>query len=87
MKTPRWTNDPPVRPGFYWYRETRDRHEPTVLEIAVEEFGGNVDLFIREGPGRDQVNFIENYDGEWAGPIPLPVEERTPNIEHPTSNE
>lgn len=67
-----WTKQRPREAGYYWYRQTRDFHSAVILRICEEEFGPNVDLFVRHGDGPDDTNFIENYPGEWAGPIPTP---------------
>jgi hypothetical protein len=69
-----WTRTKPRSVGWWWYRWSRDGHRPQIVEIVEEEFGPNTDLFIRTGPGQDDTAFIENWDGEWAGPLRIPSE-------------
>lgn len=69
----KWTKRSPRRVGYFWFREN-DQQTPLIVRICEEEFGPNTDLFVRHGNGPDDVNFIENYHGEWAGPIPMPEE-------------
>jgi len=71
----RWVNAPPRALGHYWYRGS-DQHEPEIVEICMEDFGPNRDMFVRLGKGPEDFNFIENYDGQWAGPIPQPENTR-----------
>lgn len=72
-----WTKAQPKEVGYYWYRHSRDKHEPTIVRIVSEEqFGvqNGRDLYVRISDRIDDVNFVENYDGEWAGPIRKPFE-------------
>jgi hypothetical protein len=63
----RWTNIKPTQEGWYWYR--------TVSRLgnhcAKIEFDENNKLHARIMCAD---YFIDNLDGEWAGPIPEPEE-------------
>jgi len=63
----RWQDEPPTKPGYYWY--ANPRHAKTILRLF--EFKGGLYVETRDGvfsnPGA--------YDGEWAGPISEPVDE------------
>lgn len=66
-----WSHLPPRSTGRYWYREK----EETEAEIVkVYKVKGESELSVRYGPRKDDVNYVENYCGQWAGPIPVPKE-------------
>ena len=62
-----WTHEPPKVAGKYWWRP------------VGKKIGRIRDIFVRNG----EVGFLDRNDrfikdtgdGEWAGPIPAPVEE------------
>jgi hypothetical protein len=59
----------PVDDGWYWYRQT-DKHQWTVLEVWRDKG------VLWCSPWRsmeDTHNYIENFDGEWYGPIVPPI--------------
>ena len=53
-----WTKDKPTKPGWYWYRGLY-QVQSSIIYIA---------------PNIDIVNSLKGSKGEWAGPIPEPVE-------------
>lgn len=57
----------PSKEGFYWYRCSPE-HEPRVRELVFDP--DDESLSVYEGHG--EFNFIENYEGEWAGPLVPP---------------
>lgn len=62
----RWTHEPPKVAGKYWWRP------------SGKKIGRIRDMFVRNG----EVGFLDRNDrfikdtgdGEWAGPIPAPIE-------------
>ena len=65
----RWTDQQPTEYGFYWYRWS-DGHKPQIIEVFRDEMDG-IDS-VRLGESADDVSFLQNYDGQWCGPIPQP---------------
>ena len=72
----KWTKDLPDRPGWYWFRSERwalgDKRDPTRAGaprvVQIFEVCGDSFYF---GDGRLPAA-IENWPGEWAGPVPEP---------------
>jgi hypothetical protein len=67
----KWTECPPNRPGYYWWRGGPECSEAYVVRIA-----GDIDarLWTYHGPYQDAS--VQEYGGQWAGPL-LP-----PNDQH-----
>lgn len=64
-----WTTNKPTTPGWYWWRRNKDKNL-TCHEIGYRhEHDG---LWILSLP--DEYVRIDEYGGEWAGPIPEPEE-------------
>ena len=61
----RWSKERPKEAGWYWYRNDS---EPCILNIDWSELAER--LYVN----CDGDDVLENYDGEWQGPI-------TPNEE------
>lgn len=61
----RWTNYKPTVPGWYWYRDLRGRSEIHELRMELGEMMMGDDLY------------VQFMDGDFAGPIPAPVERMT----------
>lgn len=69
---PVWTTEKPTVEGWYWWRGESDLNE---LICWVGRDGGV--LFIAFAPSTTRI-----MGGEWAGPLPLPMEaNRLPTIE------
>ncbi len=58
-----WTKDKPVKPGWYWMRDTDN--SPTHIEY-IREYAKRLCI----------LNWAIPDDAEWAGPIPLPSENK-----------
>lgn len=67
----RWNARKPKRPGWWWYRHSL-QHEAVVLHVFWDE--NDRTLSVRTGDYASQVNFLENFDGWWAGPLVEPEE-------------
>jgi hypothetical protein len=63
-----WTKTPPGQPGFYWYRVPG----ADAIVLHVEQRVGVLSVYFPEADIRAPV--IALAEGEWAGPIELPVE-------------
>lgn len=61
----------PTKPGFYWFRAD-DQHELSMIKVFVDS---DDEWSVKTGPRHDDTNFLSNYVGEWAGPIPRPRNE------------
>jgi hypothetical protein len=72
MKSYLYSSKSPSRVGFYWYRHSKS-HESTIIEIYKDE--GDSSFSVRFGNYDDQTDFLENYNGEFAGPIERPINE------------
>lgn len=68
MSELRWTKEIPTEPGWYWYRcGPKPVYPPTMLEVCKLKGWNNLVT-------ADEWEDIKDYDGEWAGPIPLPAD-------------
>ena len=72
MKPYLYSSKPPYRVGFYWYRHSKTG-KSTIIEIYKDD--GDKSYSVRFGDYDDQTNFLENFDGEFAGPIGRPINE------------
>lgn len=62
----------PDRPGWYWYKGSRDRgRDRAVKVVEVVDYGG----VLRFGDGRLPAG-LADWRGEWAGPIPEPGQDQ-----------
>lgn len=70
-----WTTQKPTSPGWYWYRSNRE--EPKCVEfVYVDSFGL---LFNDSRLPRN----LDDWPGEYAGPIPMPdIETAKPHKQH-----
>jgi hypothetical protein len=59
----------PTKSGYYWYRADV-QHELTIFRVYKEDGEW---CCSRDTGRNDDENFVSNYQGEWAGPIPEPV--------------
>jgi hypothetical protein len=64
-----WTTEKPTVPGWYWWKSKQ--YSPVIVEIYRLEVRGESYLLIG----------VEDAEGLWAGPIPLPEEENTLDTE------
>jgi hypothetical protein len=70
-----WSHLPPRSTGRYWYREDSEIDNPADYDILrIYKAKGENELSVRHGPGPDDVDYLANYHGQWAGPIPTPNE-------------
>lgn len=65
MAKDRWSKRTPKRRGFYWHRDLVDGIEPYVVEVSKGRDGRQI-----SSTGM----YIDNWDGEWYGPITPPSE-------------
>lgn len=59
-----------VEEGFYWYRDS-DQHRWSILEVFKRPNGWWLATDIND---QSTWNSVENYQGEWVGPISKPKE-------------
>lgn len=64
-----WSDEQPVAYGHYWFRWS-DSERAEIIEVFYDE-GDGIDS-VRLGRRADDVSFLENYRGQWCGPIPMP---------------
>jgi hypothetical protein len=63
-----WTTQKPTKPGWYWWRSYRG-YDPIAVQILGFDSADSFSLVY--GLNRP----LGQCDGDWAGPIPVPVEE------------
>ena len=64
-----WTPLRPQAAGWYWYRGTLSFDQPIVVHIY------DVARLFYAGPWPTGITLrLEDCDGEWAGPIEVPLE-------------
>jgi len=61
----KWTKDKPKVDGYYWYR---DKY---TAKPKIHGYSAGIVYPI----GINEEYYVEEFNGEWAGPIPLPREE------------
>jgi len=59
----KWTKEKPTKDGAYWYRKTAGERMIAFIEDEM--------VTILDFPGEEPLDF---FDGEWAGPLPAPME-------------
>lgn len=59
-----WTNEKPTKPGWYWYRDLKDRSE--ILQVGYMD--GELVILSEEA----DCLYQQFMDGQFAGPIPEP---------------
>lgn len=67
-----WTREAPTVAGWWWHQSYPGSSIPEIYEVltAVDDDGEEFE-FVNDGAGgRD----VDDIAGEWAGPIPEPVE-------------
>lgn len=67
--TLRWQDEPPTEPGWYWYRQAPGNWG-WVCNIWYSQHAQTLATFFPT----DIVRHVAKMGGQWAGPIPLPVE-------------
>lgn len=63
-----WTKVKPTVPGWYWLRAPKHGWRDSV--VLLERDGNDGELYMPD----DDSTFVNEIDGEWAGPIPMPKE-------------
>lgn len=63
----KWTNEKPVKAGWYWYQELKS-FGPTIINIQKDESAGK--LYVNSDDWKDL--YVEDFKGQWSGPIPEP---------------
>ncbi len=75
----KWTTDKPTEPGWYWHKELiylDDENQTwTTNMLLVAEQAGEMRACFLNDNFELYDNNIYMWDGEWAGPIPEPVED------------
>lgn len=74
----RWSAEKPKAAGWWWYRHSPS-HSTCVLRVFWDE--DDKTLSVRTGDYADQTNFLENFDGQWGWPGPLPEPLDAPDAE------
>lgn len=67
----KWSAEKPSKLGHYWFRR-EERHTPEIVELYVDEEWNRT--HVKWGPYSEHTDFLENYNGQWCGPIPEPSE-------------
>ena len=66
-----WTSEPPTEPGWYWYRlNERDNISITYVDV----YGTVITYYPNLCPDGWSRQNLKNIHGQWAGPIPEPME-------------
>ena len=66
-----WTKEPPTVPGRYWYIQ-RGSYIPCIVQLVYLDF--DTDRLKASFVGIEDDEYVEDMDGWWAGPIPIPEE-------------
>ena len=65
----KWTRKRPIQPGWYWWREPEyNNNMPEMAKIVQSTDGLRVLWFT----GALEDDELEQYDGQWAGPLVPP---------------
>lgn len=64
-----WTTKRPTVPGWYWLRAPKHGWRDAV--VWIDRDGTDGPLYMPD----DDTTYIEEIDGEWAGPLDTPGEE------------
>lgn len=66
----RWTTDQPTVPGWYWFKyESDGRIE--MLRVINPELP-YLKLWVENHPWAPHTTNVEDFEGQWAGPIEPP---------------
>jgi len=65
-----WTKEKPTRAGWYWYRNMGERN---IGDVYMAVWG-----FVAHLSGSGHPVAVKGLDGEWAGPIPPPLDPKGP---------
>ena len=72
----KWSNEVPKAEGHYWFRGKVDGlydWQPCILHVY--DFRANPDgNRITADVDTEKSRMLEDFSGDWAGPIPLPEE-------------
>lgn len=66
-----WTAVKPTKSGYYWYRSHAGASE---VIVRIYRLKSEPEYTIRFSPHKDDVNWLCNQPGHFAGPIRTPVE-------------
>jgi hypothetical protein len=79
-----WTNEPPTRPGMYWWRvrglEPRLERAVRPHLCAVVDFGGRLSVRTRKGDSSAFIS-VSALARDWAGPCPIPEDAALEDLE------
>ena len=66
-----WTKEPPTVPGWYWYIQL-----PSSSPCIVQLLYRGLDTYRLKASfaGIEDDEYVEDLEGQWAGPIPMPEE-------------
>ena len=67
-----WNERQPTTPGWYWYRGEASGQKPVVVFVNphADPTSGNWEVYFLTGV----IKTVAHWDGQWAGPIPMPEE-------------
>lgn len=71
-----WSRQTPTEPGFYWWRQDRDNSKVAHVFWGARLHSANKVLFAEFTDEEDVVHDVTGLVGEWAGPIPMPMEKK-----------
>jgi hypothetical protein len=79
-----WTNEPPTRPGLYWWRvrglEPRLERAVRPHLCAVVDFGGRLSVRTRKGDSSAFIS-VAALARDWAGPVATPEDLKLEDLE------
>lgn len=82
----KWTKEPPRKVGKYWWRhESFKRDSVMYMILDVQEDMDRPGVFFQteyDSAETDDCATVDELGGEWAGPIPLPDEDRPSQVSH-----
>jgi len=67
----KWTKEKPTQDGFYWCRFRHPNVMQQLIAMVLVNAKGRYGITVGSSDAHD----IDSYDGEWAGPIPMPEED------------
>ena len=67
VRRPQWTAEKPRKTGWYWFRPGRDDIPSIERVVCIRR-----KFWVLEG-GREVGAPVPLYDGEWAGPLEIPL--------------
>lgn len=80
-----WTKERPTAPGWYWYRgeyAVGGGPQPAVVYVRRSDAGDACDNtdspLVGQQPLMDYADPLEDYPGEWCGPIEPPLDPDAP---------